>query len=234
MENTEKLGAKKDAQDQEFATAGEKTTNFFKKHQNLIYGILIGIVVVIALGLLINRFYFVPKNEKASAAMEQPISYFLRGDSASLKLALEGNDEFDGFLAIADNYSITRTANTANYYAGLSYLHLGDKENALDYLKKFKQKEDIHWYAAQALIGDIYLDMNDEESALKYYKEAADTKDPYYGPTNLFKLGMMYEIKGDWNNALDAYQRIESDFYDQYTKMGIDKFIERAKINAGK
>jgi len=31
-----------------------------------------------------------------------------------------------------------------------------------------------------------------------------------------------------------GHQKIEKDFYDQYTKMGVDKFIERAKINAAK
>lgn len=234
MANTEKLGVKKDALEQETENAVEKTTNFFQKYQNIIYGVLIGIIVVVGLVIAINRFYIVPQNEKASAAMAQPIEYFLRGDSASLMIALEGNDEIDGFLAIADDYSITRTANTAKYYAGLSYLHLGDKENALEYLKSFKKKEDIHWYHAQSVIGDIYLDMNDEDEALKYYKKSAETKDPYYGPTHLFKLGMMYEIKGDWKNALETYQKIEKDFYDQYTKMGVDKFIERAKINAAK
>ncbi|MBP5710276.1 MAG: tetratricopeptide repeat protein [Bacteroidales bacterium] len=234
MANTEKLGVKKDAQVQDAENAVEKTTNFFQKYQNIIYGVLIGIIVIIGLIIAINRFYIIPQNEKASAAMAQPIEYFLRGDSASLMIALEGNDEIDGFLSIAEDYGITKTSNTAKYYAGLAYNKLGDKENALEYLKAFKKKENIQWYAAQAVIGDIYLDMNDEDEALKYYKKAAETDDPYYGPTNLFKLGLMYEIKGDWKNALESYQRIEKDFYDQYTKMGVDKFIERAKINAAK
>lgn len=234
MANTEKLGVKKDEQGQEVENINVNTTNFFKKYENIIYGSLIGIIVIIGIIIALNRFYLKPQNEKASAAMAQPISYFLRGDSASLVIALEGNDEIDGFLSIAEDYSITRTANTANYYAGLTYLKLGDKENALEYLKKFKKKEDIHWYHAQSLIGDIYLDMDDQDAALKYYKKSADTKDPYYGPTHLFKLGLLYEMKGDWKNALESYQKIEKNFYDQYTKMGVDKFIERAKINASK
>lgn len=234
MENSEKLGAKKDNPNVEQENLGNKTNNFFKKYQNVIYGVVIGIIVLIGLIWALKRFYIQPQNEKASAAMVQPIEYFMRGDSASLVIALEGNDEIDGFLTIASDYGITRTANTANYYAGLSYLKLGDKESALEYLQKFSKKENILWYHAQSVIGDIYLEMQDEAKALDYYKKAVKSEDPYFAPIDLFKLAQYYEIQNDWDKAYDTYKTIESDYYDQYVQMGVDKFLERAKINAGK
>ena len=156
MANTENLGSKKNEQLQENENFLTRFFAFFSKYQNIIYGVIIGILVVILAILAFNRFYLQKKNAEASAQIVQPIHWFTQGDSASLKKALEGDGENDGFLDIASGYKITRTANTANYYAGLTYMKLGQKDEALDYLKKFKKKEDVLWYGCQAVIGDLY------------------------------------------------------------------------------
>ena len=234
MANTEKLGSKKEEQVQENENFVTKTLAFFNKYQNIIYGVIIGILVIALAALAFNRFYLQKKNAEASAMMTQPVQWLTQGDTASLKLALEGDGENSGFIDIADNYKITKTANTANYYAGLTYLKLGQKEEALEYLKKFKKKEDVFWYACQALIGDIYDDMDDESKAISYYEKAVKGEDPYFTPMSLFKLAQMYERKEDWNNALAAYQRIEKDFYTEYNRMSIAQYAERAKAKASK
>ena len=95
MANNEKLGAKKTENTQETESFGTRFINFFVKYQNVIYGIIIAILVIIAAIIALNKFYFTPKNHKASAAMLAPINYYMAGDSASLKLALDGDDEND-------------------------------------------------------------------------------------------------------------------------------------------
>lgn len=229
MANNENLGSKKSEQLQENENFVTRFLSFFNKYQNIIYGVIIGILVVILAILAFNRFYIQKKNAEASAQIVQPVHWFIQGDTASLKLALEGDGENDGFLDIASGYKITKTSNTANYYAGLTYLKLGQKEDALEYLKKFKKKEDVLWYACQATIGDIYDEQGDESKAISYYEKAAKGTDPYFTPIALFKLGQMYERKGDWKKALDAYQTIEKDFYAEYNKMSIAQYVERAK-----
>ena len=231
MANTENLGSKKNEQLQENENFVTKTLSFFNKYQNIIYGVSIGVLVVILAILAFNRFYLQKKNAEASAQIVQPIHWYMQGDSASLKMALEGDAENDGFLDIASGYKITKTANTANYYAGLTYLKLGQKEDAMEYLKKFKKKEDVLWYACQATIGDLYDEQGDEAKAISYYEKAAKGKDPYFTPIALFKLGQMYERKGDWKKALDAYETIEKNFYAEYNKMSIAQYTERAKSN---
>lgn len=229
MANNENLGSKKSEQLQENENFVTRFLSFFNKYQNIIYGVIIGILVVILAILAFNRFYIQKKNAEASAQIVQPIHWFIQGDTASLNLALEGDGENDGFLDIASGYKITKTSNTANYYAGLTYLKLGQKEDALEYLKKFKKKEDVLWYACQATIGDIYDEQGDESKAISYYEKAVKGTDPYFTPIALFKLGQMYERKGDWKKALDAYQTIEKDFYAEYNKMSIAQYVERAK-----
>lgn len=230
MANTEKLGAKKNAENEVNETFVSKSLEFYKKYENVIYGILIAILVIVAGIWALNKFYITPRNEKASAMIQKPIAMFSRGDSLSLVSALEGTEEDDGFLTIISDYKMTRTANTAKYYAGLCYLYQGNKDEALDYLKQFKKKENVMWYAAQALIGDLYDDQGDEAEAINYYKKAVKGEDPYFTPISLFKLGQMYERSENWKEALKCYQTIEKDFYDQYTSMGVDRYLERAAL----
>lgn len=231
MANNENLGSKKSEQVQENENFVTKVLSFFNKYQNIIYGVIIGILLIILAIIAFNRFYLQKKNAEASAQIVQPIQWLMRGDTASLNLALEGDGENDGFLDIASNYKITKTANTANYYAGLTYLKLGQKEDALEYLLKFKKKEDVLWYACQATIGDLYDEQNDESKAISYYEKAVKGKDPFFTPIALFKLGQMYERQGDWKKALAAYETIEKDFYTEYNRMSIAQYVERAKSN---
>ena len=44
----------------------------------------------------------------------------------------------------------------------------------------------------------------------------------------------MYERQGDWNKALNAYETIEKNFYNEYNKMSIAQYAERAKANTSK
>jgi tetratricopeptide (TPR) repeat protein len=116
----------------------------------------------------------------------------------------------------------------------MCYLKLGDKEEALNYLLKFKHKEDVFWYGAQSLISDLYDDQGELNKAIKYCKKATGSKDPYFAPVSLFKLGQLYERNGDWKNAVASYQTIQDKFYTEYQKMGVDKFLERALTNQNK
>jgi tetratricopeptide (TPR) repeat protein len=207
---------------------------FFNQYDKIIYGVTIGLLVVVCGLLALNKFYLTPKAEKASALMTIPIDYMLRADSLSLIQALEGDDENEGFLSIASSFSLTSTANTAKYFAGLCYLKLGEKEDALHYLLKFKHKDDIYWYAAQGMISDLYDDQGETAKAIKHCKKAAESKDPYFAPVSLFKLGQLYEREENWGKAVAAYQAIKDRFYAEYQKMNIDKFLERALINQNK
>lgn len=234
MANNETLGSKKTEQEEVSENFVSKTIAFFNKYQNIIFGIVIGIVVVIMAIILFNRFYLQKKNGEASAQMTYPISMLMAGDSASLNLALEGNDENDGFLSIANGYKLTKTSNTAKYYAGLCYLKLGQKDEAMDFLKQFKKRDDVMWYGCQNLIGDLYDDQGDEATAIKYYQKAAKGKDPYFAPIALFKLAQMYERQDKWEDAVSTYKQIEDNFNAEYVKMSIAQYAERAKSKTSK
>ena len=208
--------------------------NFFNQYSKIIYGVAIGLLIMVCALLAFDKFYITPQSEQASSMMTAPMELYAKGDSLSLVTALEGDDENEGFLAIASSFMFTSTKNTANYFAGRCYLNLGDKEEALNYLLKFKHKEDVYWYAAQAIISDLYDDQGDISKAIKYCKKAAESKNTYYAPVYLFKLGQLYEREDNWGKAVAAYQTIKDKFYTEYQKMSVDKFLERALINQNK
>lgn len=239
MTKKETLGAKKEsveAQNDNFIT---KLFSFFKKYSNLVYGIVIAILVI-AIGIIcFNRFYLQPRAEKASLAMTKPIEYLMTAsqtaDSTAFMLALEGDEEFDGFLNIISDYKMTPTANTAKYMAGVCYFGLKDYETAAEYLQQFKQKEDYIWYGCQGLIGDCYDELGDTEKALAFYnKSIKNKKNDFYNATTLFKIGQIYERESNWEKAYEAYSTIQNDYATEYANMGIDRYLERAKVNAGK
>jgi len=227
----EKKEEKKEQKQEGFVV---RVFKFFDEYNKIIYGVAIGLLAIVAALLAFNKFYLTPQSEKASAMMGAPIELMMKADSVSLVQALEGDDENEGFLSIASSFTLTKTANTANFFAGKCYLGLGDKEEALKYFLKFKHKDDIYWYGAQAIISDLYDDQGDIKNAIKYCKKAAQSKDPYLAPVNLFKLGQLYEREENWAKAAETYQIIKDKFYTEFQKTGVEKYLERALLNKDK
>lgn len=235
MANTEKLGTKQEIEGQENE---KKLVAFFKNNEKIIYGVLLGILVVVILIVALFRFIITPRNQKAAEAIMAPIEQYTlglsTGDSLSFATALEGNEETDGFLTIIDDYGSTKAGNTAKYYAALCYLQQHNYDEALDMLLQYKKKDQNVWYSAQMLIGDLYDEQGNVENAKKYYKHAIKGNTELVAPVAAFKLGMLFEREENWNEAYDNYKFIEDKFYERYNQMGVAKYLERAKIKAGK
>lgn len=235
MTNKETLGAKKESTEAQQASF----IGFFKKNSNWINSVF-GAILVIAIGVIcFTRFYMQPRSQKAADAMTQPIEYMMTAsqtnDSTAYTLALEGDEEFDGFLTIISDYKMTAAANTAKYMAGSCYYALKDYETAIEYLKKFKKKEDYLWYGCQSLIGDCYDELGDTKAALDFYNKAVENKEnSFFNATTLFKIGQIYERESNWDKAYEAYNTIQNSYNSEYVNMGVDRYLERAKVNAGK
>ncbi|MDL2308668.1 tetratricopeptide repeat protein [Bacteroidales bacterium OttesenSCG-928-C03] len=238
MSNKEKVGAKSDGSQSANENAASKTITFLNQNQNLIYGVLIAILIVIFGIIAANKFYFQPKNERGTVALLSSIALYSEGvqnnDSTKLIAALEGDGTSDGFEYIASNNKMTKIGNTAKYFIGMTHFALGDKDMALDHLTSFKKKDDVYWYSAQMTLGDIYDDMGDDAQAIKYYQKAAKGNSDYYTPNALFKLAQMYERSEKWNDAYNNYNRIKKEFYSEYESMGIERFLKHATVKAGK
>lgn len=115
-----------------------KTEQFIENnYKSLLIGLVILIVIV---GLFwLGRLILNNRDKEAKAQIYQAERYF---ETDSLSLALYGDGNYLGFIDVAKEYSLTNTGNLAKYCAGICYLHLGEYENAIKYLEKYKKKED--------------------------------------------------------------------------------------------
>lgn len=205
---------------------------FIEKNQKMIVNVVIGLIVVIGAYFGYTRFITAPKVLEAENQIFGAQNYF---EKDSFNLALNGDGNILGFIEIVDKYGSTPSGNLANYYAGLSYLHLGDYENAIQYLKKFSSDDLLMANLAIANIGDAYMQLGDYAKAAEQYKKAAASKaNDFSTPIFLMKNGMALEKAGDYKGALKSYEQIEKDFPTSAEARDIEKYIERAKLNLNK
>jgi hypothetical protein len=71
----------------------------------------------------------------------------------SFDLALNGQGDKLGFLAIATDFGMTKTANLAHYYAGVCYMQKGDFASAIDQLEDFDTENKLIGPISNWLVG---------------------------------------------------------------------------------
>lgn len=189
----------------------DKANEFFnsKKNKALVFGIG-GVVAAIIVGVAGYNYYITNQNTTAQEELFQAQYYF---EADSLGLALNGDGNSYGFLEIIEEFPGTKAANLANFYAGASYLGLGDFDGAIRSLKEFSSDDYLIQARAYALIGDAYMEQDDFENAIDYYERAADYKpNKAFTPVYLKKLAVAQEQNGELANAAETYEVIENEY----------------------
>jgi len=170
-----------------------------------------------------------PKEEKAEDAVFKAQQYFAQD---SLRLALNGDGTNKGFLYIINNYSGTKTANTAKYYAGVCNLKLGNYNEAIKYLKDFTTDSKPVQMLAYGCLGDAYGEANKKGDAVDAYKKAATTfeDDQANSSEYLFRAALLNEVLGKNKEALDMYKQLKDKFPATMRGSQVDKYIYRLSI----
>jgi tetratricopeptide (TPR) repeat protein len=211
----------------EVESALTKTEQFLETNQKLI-GIVIGAIVVVAVGYLgLNKFYLEPRSISAQEQMFMAQNYF---EKDSFNLALNGDGNNPGFLDIIDDYGSTDAGNLANYYAGVSYLQMGQFDNALEYLGKFDTKDLLLGPVSVGAQGDAQLELGKTEKALDLYTEAYKMNDnELTAPIYMLKAGELLESTNKQAEAVKIYETIKLKYPETNEGRSIDKYIARAK-----
>ena len=204
-----------------------KTEHFVENNKKNLSIIVGGIVVVIALYLGYTKMYIAPMEIEAQSSMFMAEKYF---EQDSLQKAINGDGLNYGFIDIIDEYSGTKSANLAHYYLGISYLRTGDFEGAIDELKSFSSDDIMVSSIALGAIGDAYFELGEIDDAISYYKKAAKNQEnDLTSPMYLFKAGIAYEEKGDYQSAFDNYTKIKKDYAESSEGRTIEKYLARAE-----
>lgn len=204
-----------------------RSEQFIEDNQKVLTNVLIGILAVVLLIIAGNRYVLKPKNAEAAASMYMAERYF---EQDSFNLALFGYGTYPGFLDVIDDYSITKSAKLAKFYAGVCYKELGDYEAAEEYLSKFKTKDLLVGATALSSLGDVYAELEEYGKSVKAYLEAADKyENSFSTPIILKKAGIVYEASGDLEGALKVYQRISAEYPASAEGREIKKYIGRVE-----
>ena len=214
-----------------------KTELWIENNQKTLWTILV-VLLVIAFGIFgvtkynqkrdqaaMNQIFSqeITFEEQASQAVDFA-SYYLENEKYAL--ALNGDGEKAGFLDIVKDYGSTKSGKLAAYYAGLCYLKQGDYNNAIEYLKKYTNDDQVFAPMSLGLIGDCYVQLGDNQNAVSYYDKATK-KNPndFTAPMFLVKLGMTYEIMGDNAKALETFKTLKKDYPQSNEAFEISKNI---------
>lgn len=217
---------------QDIENALTRTEQFIEDNQKVILYAIGAIVLIVLLVLGFSRFILQPRNKEAQEQMFMAEIYF---EKDSFNLALNGDGNYLGFLDIIDDYGMTKAGKLSRYYAGISYLRLGEYEEAISQLSKFKTKDPIIGPMKEGTTGDAYVQLGDTDKALKHYQKAYQMSAnefsmPYYG----MKAAAIFESQDQYAKALEIYKTIKEKYPRSNEGMTVDKFIYRASAKTEK
>lgn len=206
-----------------------KAQNFWQKNQKTVLVALVAIIVVVGGWFGYNNYILKPKEEKAADTIAKVQEYF-RQDSSSL--VLNGDGQNKGALYIINTYGGTKTANLAKFYAGVSYLHLGDFANAVKFLKDFSTDAKQIQLLALGNLGDAYSELNQKDEAIATYKKAANvfTTDEANSAEYLFRAALLSETTGKTKEALEIFKEVKAKYPKTDKGFQADKYIYRLSI----
>lgn len=209
---------------------GGSAQDWLEDNQNLVFGVLAAVIIGVAGYFIYQNLVIAPRQQDAVDRMFAAQQKFEQ-DSFQVALVNPGGIDNLGFLDIIDQYGATPAGNLARYYAGISYLNLGDFDAAKVYLSEFDAAGDVTPIMKYGALGDVESELGNFDAAIKQYRSAVsqaednDLLAAYY----LKKLGMLYENQQQPKEALETYSRIKQEYPNAPASVGIDKYIARTE-----
>ncbi|GAB2809807.1 YfgM family protein [Ferruginibacter profundus] len=177
--------------------------------------------------------------EKLFGKMAQVGSYTKDSVGLVLNGGVVDNEKLTGMLTIIKNYGGTPAGNRAQYITGACYLHLGDYDKAIKYLKEFdgNSAEQIQ-SAAYRMIGDAYAELKKNDDALNYYAKAvevASSKDESTMFLALSRAALFCDATGKTKEAIGYFQQIKDEitpafFRNNRIDFDADKYLAKLGV----
>ena len=225
-----KSKSKEEVRQEQVENSVSKFEQFYENYKKTIWGALTAVVVVWLAILGYQRFIYQPKCAEAQEQAFPAEANFQKGE---YEIALNGDGNVLGFAEIIDTYG-SKAGKAVYMYAGLCELQLGNYQEAIDFLKKYKGKDNILAARALACIGDAYVGLEKYGDALNYFEKAAAQADNMFAASYLLKAGVVCEETGDNAKALSFYKQIKDKYPQSMEGYDIDKYITRIESQEAK
>jgi tetratricopeptide (TPR) repeat protein len=205
------------------------TENFFKKNQKALTYALVAAIVLIGGFFGYTELYQKPREAKAADAMFMAEKYFANDSS---NFVLNGDGQNKGVLYIIKEFSGTKAANLAKYYAGISYFRMNDFNKSINYLKDFSTDAKQIQAVAYGTLGDAYSSLNKVDEAVSHYKKAGEyfPEDEAISSEYLFRAAAFLELNNKTDEAIEIYTKIKNEYPKSEKGIMADKYINRLKI----
>ena len=230
MKDNSNQKTQKDNDSKDLGMAVSNAEQFIEKNLKWIL-ICVGVVIVLVLLYFLLLKPSLQNRERNAAADNFKAEYWF--DQGEYEMALNGSDSLDflGFAELATTNKGTKACNLAKYYAGICCLNLGQYDEALDYFKSYKGKDEFTKPLNEMLKGDAEWELKNESAALKHYEKAAKmSKDNFVvAPTALYKAGRVCLAIGNNAKALDFFNQIKKNYPESTEWTTIDRYIALAE-----
>lgn len=203
--------------------------DFVKNNQKALTSAIVVVVVLLAGYFGYTELYQKPREAKAADALFTAEQYFAVDSS---NLVLNGDGTNKGVLYVIKEYSGTKAANLAKYYAGISYFKTNDFNKSIEYLKDFSTNAKQVQAIAYGTIGDANSELKKMDEALDYYKKAGAyfPEDEAISSEYLFRAASLLEMTGKVDDAITIYNEIKSKYPKSEKGLNADKYINRLKV----
>ena len=198
-------------------------------------------IILLVVGWAIYKYMFQqPKIEKSNNVVFTTQKYFTEftntTDSTKALIAakvLNGDGTNPGALKIINSYAGTPAANLCEYYAGACYLHLGQFDKAISFLKKFDAGGATQIESrALGMLGDASAELNKNNEALDYYKKAASVnkEDDFTSSEFLFRAALFAQTTGNTKEAVDLFKKLKNDYPLTEKAADVDRYLARLGV----
>lgn len=208
----------------------ERARDFWSQYSRPII-IAIAVLVLLVGGYLAYKYLFQkPKEQKASEAVFKAQQYY---GIDSFRLALNGDGLNPGLLRIISSYSGTKAANLAHFYAGASYLQMGDPANAIKHLKDFSTDSKPVEARTYKLLADAYAETGKNSDALDNYKKAAHAfeDDDQNASEYLFMAGYFAtRVLNNKQEAISIFKELKEKFPRSQYGFEADKYLAQLGV----
>ncbi len=217
--------------EEQVAEVLSKSEQFLKENGKKLVGAIAAVVIIIACYFGYQSFVKTPAEQKAYNASFVAQQLFAEKDMAQ---ALNGDGVNMGFAEIAKEFGSTSVGNIANHYAGVCNLHLGNYQEAVDYLTSYKAADGAAAEVINAqnlgLTGDAYSQLQQYDKALDFYNRAANNyKSAYSTPLYLKKAGLVMLEQKNTSGAKEAFEKIQNEYPASLEARDIAKLIAQCQ-----
>lgn len=190
---------------------------YYLKTNVFLYTSIILIIILIAGGILYFNYDLKKKNEESTKLLEKTsdkLTLFINHYTKMDNYEETKNNLIKELKPIAKKYFKTTNGKRATYYLGL--INFIDKKynKSYEYLSKLIKYKKFY-LTPFAYYGSIISlsKMNKQEEAItlanKFYNKYKKTD---YGAEATYILGVLYEIKGNYDEAIKYYKILEKDY----------------------